>query len=321
MAVISDDSPVTKDFLYAVDIPSLLFALIALPVLTTFIWQRHYNVVAKRLTVASALCLLCYSTTFVFIFVVTALAHLRLRQTPPLCTAMMMTCLILHNITKTSELAFLIERAYIISWPTKPRHRTREYVWSSVLILVPYTVVTALSLHFRIAHISNVNVCIIGPTRISLILMLCVEIGAQVYLTFRFLAPLLHVHHDGIGLMKPLRKVVIRTSIGVATTLLLNVTVKTSLTLFNGEPTWLCSLTCKVDAFLAACILHWVTMPILGDGDRAAALGIGFSSKEAIQVNDEAHAGHSRPSVTEKQLYTFQNFLNLGRSSYVEQGA
>ena len=84
-------------------------------------------------------------------------------------------------------------------------------------------------------------------TRASLITMLCVEVGAQLYLTGRFLWPLLRVNTEGNGLLSPLRKVVIRTSIGVATTLVLNIAVKTSLTLFDGEPTWLCYLTCKTE--------------------------------------------------------------------------
>lgn len=144
-----------------------------------------------------------------------------------------------------------------------------------------------------------VKVCIIGMTRASLITMLCVEVGAQLYLTGRFLWPLLVVNTEGSGLLSPLRKVVVRTSIGVATTLVLNIAVKTSLTLFDGEPTWLCYLTCKMEgelmpirkvhspdvdgviAFLAACILHWITKPILSNDSyesNQTALGIGFDS-------------------------------------------
>lgn len=77
--------------------------------------------------------------------------------------------------------------------------------------------------------------------------MLGVETAAQLYLTLRFLQPLLRVHQDGSGLLLPLRKVVIRTLIGCAITMLLDVAVKVSLTLFNGEPSWLCFLACKAE--------------------------------------------------------------------------
>lgn len=77
--------------------------------------------------------------------------------------------------------------------------------------------------------------------------MLGVEIAANLYLTLRFLHPLVTVRQDGSGLLFPLRKVVIRTSTGCAITLLLDVAVKVSLTLFNGEPGWLCYLTCKAE--------------------------------------------------------------------------
>lgn len=78
--------------------------------------------------------------------------------------------------------------------------------------------------------------------------MLGVETAAQLYLTLRFLQPLLRVHQDGSsGLLIPLRKVVIRASIGCPITMLLDVAVKLSLTLFNGGPSWLCYLTCKAE--------------------------------------------------------------------------
>ena len=77
--------------------------------------------------------------------------------------------------------------------------------------------------------------------------MLTVELLAQLYLTLRFLLPLLTVHKSGCGLMLPLKKVMAHAAIGSAITLVGNVAVKSSLALFNGENITVCYVTCKLE--------------------------------------------------------------------------
>lgn len=57
-----------------------------------------------------------------------------------------MTGLTIHNAAKAAEIAFLIERAYIITWPVKSRHETPEYILTSVGIFVPYLAVTIVAI-------------------------------------------------------------------------------------------------------------------------------------------------------------------------------
>lgn len=54
--------------------------------------------------------------------------------------------MLLHNSSKASEFAFLIERAYVISWKRKPRRKTPEYVLSSLLIILPYIATTIVAI-------------------------------------------------------------------------------------------------------------------------------------------------------------------------------
>lgn len=99
----------------------------------------------------------------IFIATVTMLVHTRAILTPELCDSMMIICkswpylstaqrsnhssgVTLHNIAKATELAFLIERAYIITWPVKSRLQTPEYILSTVGIFVPYIAVTAVAI-------------------------------------------------------------------------------------------------------------------------------------------------------------------------------
>ena len=108
----------------------------------------------------------CYATTFLYTFLVTVLVHVQWMQTEALCNTMMIACkcplpsledawtvlteefigVLLHNGSKAAEYAFLIERAYIISWQRRPRRRTPEYVLSGLLIMLPYIAVTILAI-------------------------------------------------------------------------------------------------------------------------------------------------------------------------------
>ncbi|KAF2163283.1 hypothetical protein M409DRAFT_26325 [Zasmidium cellare ATCC 36951] len=309
MAIIPDDSPVRLHFLLPGDIVSILISLIALPAIAIFIvarWPKE----GTRWTVATFLCLLCYATDMIFITTVTMLVHTRATLTPELCDSMMIICVILHNIAKATELAFLIERAYIITWPVKSRHETPEYILSTVGIFVPYVTVTAVAIAYRIAYVLDTEVCIIGMRRLTLMPMLAVETAAQLYLTLRFLQPLLRVHQDGSGLLSPLRKVVIRTSIGCAITMLLDVAVKVSLTLFNGEPSWLCYLTCKAEAFLAASILFWITKPALpneGMTNGEQELGVGFEGSVSDSVITSSELAETCRQNFVKRVLSFPN--------------
>lgn len=172
---------------------------------------------------------------------------MRVRLVDAICDATLSICLTLHSIAKAAEFVFLVERAYIISWPVNPRHKVPEYVLSCILILSPYTAVVAVSMRYRIAHAVDGKICIVGIELPAMLSLLAVEIAAQTYLTIRFLLPLVMVHRDGTGLLLPLRRMVIRTCIGSAITLLSNTGARTYLVLFNGVPAWLCCLTCKVD--------------------------------------------------------------------------
>lgn len=123
---------------------------------------------------------------------------------------------------------------------------------------------------------------------------LAIETAAQLFLTFRFLWPLACVHRNGTGLLLPMRKVIIRTFIGSAVQMCSNVAVRIPLLVFDGEPTWLCALTCKLDALVGACILYWLTTPVYGVPSQGRIegemhLGVGFDGAR----ENEADAGIS----------------------------
>lgn len=157
------------------------------------------------------------------------------------------------------------------------RHRRRHQIVSSPSKNTHGKPCPLLSKHLtdiyksRIAYLSPATpgeMCAIGMHDAAISLMLCVETLSELFLTLRFLFPLIIVHKRGNGLLPPLRKVVACTSIGSTITLLMDVAVKVSLILFSGEPTWLCYLACKAEAMFAAYILHWITSPVLSEAER-----------------------------------------------------
>ncbi|EMF09624.1 uncharacterized protein SEPMUDRAFT_72488 [Sphaerulina musiva SO2202] len=213
-----------------------------------------------------------------------------------------MAGLTLWIASKAAAFLFLIERAYIISWPITPRHKTPDYVLSYIVIFSAYFTVTVLSIKFRVAFVLEpADICIIGIQMYALIPLLLVEVLSYLYLTIRFLIPLVMVHFGGQGLLVPLRKVVIRTCIGTVIAMLSTAAVKISLTLFNGEPAWLCCMTCKIDALIACTTLHWITKPEAtegGENGTPQTLGVGFDENdkesgvvvETSQVSDNQRA-------------------------------
>lgn len=54
--------------------------------------------------------------------------------------------IVLHKFAKGSEFLFLIERIYVISWTTKPRYRSMQYILGIILIMLPYTAFTAATI-------------------------------------------------------------------------------------------------------------------------------------------------------------------------------
>ncbi|KAF2166057.1 hypothetical protein M409DRAFT_23785 [Zasmidium cellare ATCC 36951] len=311
MAVISDTNAVKDRFLLPGDIISLLTSLISLPIIAVFFYQRLQNACHRNITMASVTLLMSYMSTFLFIFVLTTILHIRVdwdESLQALCDSTLMICLTLYCLTKATGFLFLIERAYIISWPVNPRHKTLEYVLSCFIIFVPYAVVTGLCIKYRIAINNGNHVCVIGMQMFVLVPLLLVEVFAYLYLTLRFLIPLIMFHRGGTGLLAPLRRVMLRTCIGTAITMCSTLAVKVSLTLFNGEPAWLCCMTCKIDALIAATVMHWITIPDPTnhgyEDDTPQALGVGFEKSTVhTSVSTRTLVPESPGEMDPKQIF------------------
>ncbi|EME78453.1 uncharacterized protein MYCFIDRAFT_80868 [Pseudocercospora fijiensis CIRAD86] len=302
-AIVSDSNPVKQKFQLPGEISSLVVALLSLPIIAVFFFDRLRSSKKRGTTIASVTLLLTYITSFLFIFILTVVIHIRADNSLGLCDATIITCLTLYVLCKSAGFLFLIERAYIISWPTSPRCKTPEYVLSSVSIIVPYAVVAGIAMKNRLAYRTEGQVCIIGLKMFALLALTLVEVLAYLYLTLRFLVPLLMLHFGSEGLLLPLKRLVTRTCIGTAIAMVSVLTVKVSLTMFDGEPAWLCCLTCKVDALIGCSVLHWITKPDRteeGEHGTPQALGIAFGNESGTTARQQAYGSHSPGSTPPK---------------------
>ncbi|CZT17280.1 uncharacterized protein RCC_03114 [Ramularia collo-cygni] len=292
-AVVSDSTILKTGFLLPGEIVSLLTSMISLPIIAIFFWQRLRQAHVKAYTVASCALLMTYISSFLFVFVLTALLHIRSRDNT-LCDAVILLCVTLFVVTKAATILFLIERAYIISFPILPRYQHPEYVLSNLLIFVPYATIAGLSIYYRVAFTNEHGVCIIGIQMVALLPLLLIEVLAYLYLTARFLIPLLMVRFGWQELVLPLRRVFIRTCIATAVAMVSTLAVKISLTMFNGEPAWLCCMTCKIDALIGCTMLHWMTKPEGQSGneqDTPQMLGIHFDKESSSAVERRQDSG------------------------------
>ncbi|KAL9534472.1 hypothetical protein SMMN14_03072 [Sphaerulina musiva] len=306
MAVISDTNSSRGVFVVGGDATSITLSLVAIPAIVVFIWQRYQDTQAKHLSVASVSCFACYISSLAFIVAVTMLLHIRAPVTRTLCDATLMVCIVLHKFAKGSEFLFLIERIYVISWTTKPRYRSTQYILGIILIMLPYTAFTAATIFFRYTIDKGHDLCVIGIRLPATIALLSLEVSAQVYFTIRFSWPLFTVHRNIKGLVQPLRQLIVRTCIGSAVSSLANIASSISVAVWVGQgPAWLCCLVCKASVFISACALHWITRPIQsvsqhGSGPHAFGdLAVGFSGSPGAAP----HAlSFSQPPSSKKDL-------------------
>ncbi|KJX97606.1 hypothetical protein TI39_contig477g00004 [Zymoseptoria brevis] len=314
MPVISNDNIVRQEFVLSGEIVSMLVSLVSLPIIAVLFWQRFEDARKKRWNVAGISLLASYFWAFMFVLVTTVFIHIHIGDNQPWCDATITTCLSLYVLSKASGFLFLIERVYIISWPNEPRHKTLEYVLNCVFIFVPYLVVTILCFVYRVAFWTETGVCIIGLQMFALLPLLCVEVLSYLYLALRFLYPLVMVHRDGQGLLPPLKRVMVRTTIGTFVAMISTFTVKLSLTFFDGEPAWLCCMSCKVDALISAIVLHWVTAPdktAHQEQDTPQALGLAFSSDkgELTMQDTNQDSESSKTGVETPKRYALKDML------------
>ncbi|KPM34057.1 hypothetical protein AK830_g12512 [Neonectria ditissima] len=180
-----------------------------------------------------------------------------------ICHGAILLCLVCYLTTKIFIYMFLVEKAHIIRNSYKNRLQSKLYCFNSFGMLGLYSVVAILNFIFRIAKIDENGVCIIGMQSISMIPLITFDAIVNVYLTILFLIPLKNLYSFKNMPKTPanerLKNVAFRTFVGSCCTLISSIVNLTVLMALNGEPGWVCLMCCNADILFSALVIQWVT--------------------------------------------------------------
>ncbi|KAK2611449.1 hypothetical protein N8I77_004787 [Diaporthe amygdali] len=260
---------------------SVIVSLVSITIISSFLTQKYAAVKSWRMLpcamwrlyrtdgltglfhFTTAVVVAVYVDSFLFVFVTALLKYgLGVNSAYAVCDAAILLCLVCYVSTKLIYL-FLVEKAFIIRGGMKPRMRSKMWIFNAFGMLGLYSIVIILNFVFRIAHLNEDGMCVIGMERPALLPLIIFDLVVNVYLTTLFLIPLSSLHSfRNVQRSQPsleLRKIALRTFIGSLCTLTSSIVNLSVLTALNGEPGWVCLLCCNCDVLFSAIMVHWVT--------------------------------------------------------------
>ncbi|KAH8896136.1 hypothetical protein GQ53DRAFT_620316, partial [Thozetella sp. PMI_491] len=237
-------------------IPSILLGLISIVCLTIFGTQRVCCVHTwRQLPVSSWLILAIYIDSSLFIMAQIVIQNAGINNSPVVCRSAIIICVTFYLLTKVLVYYFLIERAYIVRGRSTNRLKDRWYLVHSVGMILPYC---GMGLGEILALFSDIRDarCYIGNSKEGLIPLIISDIMVNTYLTAVFLVSIRNLQsfeHNA-----RLRRMAIRTLIGVIVTLTSTILNASLLWGLNGEQAWLCLDLCTLDVLFTTFVLHWI---------------------------------------------------------------
>ncbi|KAH7155248.1 hypothetical protein B0J13DRAFT_221504 [Dactylonectria estremocensis] len=246
------------------DVMGLLVALASISVLSICLFQRITAIkVWTNLPAVVWLVFAIYVDSFLFVIVTTILQQVwGVNSSYSMCHGAILLCLVCYVTTKIFIYVFLVEKAHIIRGTPKTRLQSKLYCFNSFGMLGLYGVVVILNFIFRIAKFEN-GVCIIGMRSISMIPLISFDAVVNIYLTILFLIPLKNLYSFKNMPKTPanerLKNVAFRTFVGSCCTLVSSIVNLSVLMALNGEPGWVCLMCCNSDVLFSALVIQWVT--------------------------------------------------------------
>ncbi|KAH6990548.1 hypothetical protein BKA56DRAFT_210192 [Ilyonectria sp. MPI-CAGE-AT-0026] len=246
------------------DIMGLLVALASISVLSICLYQRCTAIkVWNSLPLVVWLVFAIYIDSVLFVVVTAILQQIfGVNSSYAMCHGAILLCLVCYVTTKIFIYLFLVEKAHIIRGSPKKRLESKLYCFNSFGMLGLYTVVVILNFIFRIAKIEN-GVCIIGMQSISMIPLITFDAIVNIYLTILFLIPLKNLYSFKNMPKTPanerLKNVAFRTFVGSCCTLVSSIVNLSVLLALDGEPGWVCLMCCNADILFSALVIQWVT--------------------------------------------------------------
>ncbi|PHH65107.1 hypothetical protein CDD81_3238 [Ophiocordyceps australis] len=253
----------TKGVPFAGQILSMALSLVATTVLTLFLTQRALAITSwSRLPLVVWVVFLIYADSYLFVFATAMLQHaFGINTNQRTCDSAILLCLVCYVTTKLIYL-FLVEKAHIIRGTPKSRIRSKLYVFNSFGMLGVYVVIVLLNFIYRISRLNNGR-CIIGMQGLAMVPLISFDAVVNVYLTMLFLLPLRRLYSFRSMPRSPanirLRTIAFRTFCGAVFTLVSSIINLSVLLALNGEPGWVCLMSCNCDILFSAVVIQWVT--------------------------------------------------------------
>ncbi|KAH6658237.1 hypothetical protein BKA67DRAFT_656445 [Truncatella angustata] len=257
----------STDGLYQVPLPgtvfSILLAILSLTLLSAFFATRFNAITSwRRLPLVSWLIFAIYTDSWLFVAIASVLRWgPGINSDNALCSSAIFLCLACYLSTKILIYFFLVEKAFVVWGGRKSRLQSKLYIFNSFVMLSIFAIIGIFNFIYRIDYIEN-GKCVIGMQRPVLIPLVSFDLAVNVYLTILFLIPLRSTYSfnmDKTSGNAKLRDLVFRTFIGAVTstiTCALNIIIMMAL---NGEPGWVCLMSCNIDLLFDAIIVQYVT--------------------------------------------------------------
>ncbi|KAL1620560.1 hypothetical protein SLS56_009586 [Neofusicoccum ribis] len=270
---------------------SMILSLVTLCVISVCITRRVQNVHRwSTLPLGAWYIVLIYVDSFLFIFITTVFKDVGLNETMTICRGAILLCLTLYLSTKVCVYLFLVEKAYIVRGSNIPRYRDPLYVLNITGAMAPYGVLAILNIIWRFSRIDN-GTCVIGMEKKALLPLIVFDVAVNIYLTTLFIVPLRQLYSYKSQANATLHTMAVRTFIGSCATLASSITNLTLLMVLDGEPAWVCFLSCNVEILFSVLILHWVT-----SRDRTGQTTNRSYSRSGGQMPSGGHGGNAEAS-------------------------
>ncbi|KAK7184371.1 hypothetical protein PSPO01_09405 [Paraphaeosphaeria sporulosa] len=209
----------------------------------------------------SLVLVIIYCDSFVFVFVTAILSKGFNLNVLNICRSIIILCLVCYMSTKVFIYLFLVEKAYIVRGRRQPRLKDKLYLFNFFGMIYTFYLLSPLTYPSRFAYIDEKGACIVGMKRIAMIPLLSFEILVNVYLTSLFILPVLKTSSFRHNISVALRAIARRTFLCSCATLTSSVVNITILMALQGEPGWICMMCCNADILFSVLVLHWVSSP------------------------------------------------------------
>ncbi|KAH7063736.1 hypothetical protein B0J12DRAFT_735607 [Macrophomina phaseolina] len=241
-------------------IACMFVSLVGLSIIAICTLRRVQAVkISTQLPLTFFLVVAIYSSSFLFVFLTAVYRDVGINESHSLCDGAIILCLTLYIITKLCIYLFLVERVHIVRGSRTPRTKDTLYMINVVGMFIPYVAIFALNVVFRFAYFDDKGVCVVGVRRPGLVPLISFDVAVNAYLTVLFLVALRRLYSYREGQCTTLRNVGLRSSIGAGMTLIVTIVNLTVLVLMDGEPSWICFMSCSLDVIFGVTVIHWIT--------------------------------------------------------------